>query len=112
MHDFSKSGRLQETVKPSYLRIGERYRIITVAVTIVFTFLYLLQVNDTATKGYVIRDLEQQVKGLEEQKSSLKIVAAKLQSISRIQKSIVGKNFQSQKNVQYLELRDTKFASK
>lgn len=51
---------------------------------IVMGFLYVLQMNITATKGYDIRELEQKVATLEKEAKDLQLQALELQSMDRM----------------------------
>ena len=82
--------------------VGLTFRASVIIFTFALGLLYLLQVNDTATKGYVIRDLESQVQALEERKASLEVYAARMQSLARIQKAIKGKDLVASKDIQYV----------
>jgi cell division protein FtsL len=54
------------------------------ALTVVMGFLYVLQMNITATKGYDIRELEQQIATLEKDARDLNLQALELQSMDRM----------------------------
>lgn len=64
---------------------------------------YMLQINDTATKGYVIRDLEGKKTDLEDEIASLQVYTAKLQSLSRVQKATKDKDMVRLSNVEYVD---------
>ena len=57
---------------------------ILLAVIFVFGFLYLIQTNITATKGYQIKDLESQLTLLQKENKQLKLDYIGMQSIANI----------------------------
>jgi hypothetical protein len=69
---------------------------------IVFGLLYVFVVNHTASQGYQMRDLEQQISTLERETKVLKLNVAELQSMESIGSRIVGMEFVPVAEVQYL----------
>ncbi len=57
--------------------------------------LYLTQVTKTNAYGYQINTLQQQQASLKTQHDDLEVASARLQSLSRVQKSAVAKNLVS-----------------
>ena len=53
-------------------------------VTLFIGLLFVIQINLTATKGYDIRDLEQQIVKLEKESKDLQLAAVELESMNRI----------------------------
>ena len=53
-------------------------------VTLFIGLLFVIQLNLTATKGYDIRDLEQQIVKLEKESKDLQLAAVELESMNRI----------------------------
>ncbi len=54
----------------------------------IFGLGYLVQTNDLATKGYEIRDLENKISKLQEEKSDLNLEALNLQSMGNINQKV------------------------
>jgi hypothetical protein len=65
---------------------------------------YLYQVNDLATKGYEIRDIENQIQTLEKDSKKMKIKEVELRSMYNIEKSTQELNLISPQNVTYVEM--------
>lgn len=78
--------RGQETLPllGSILVNSKRARAGYVAFTVLLGLLYVLQMNVTATKGYDIRELEQQKTALQKQTRQLELEAMELQSVDRL----------------------------
>jgi len=74
-----------------------------VIIVAMMSLLYLSQVVKTSSLSYQVSDLEGKKSVLVEENQSLKIEAARLQSIERIRKSEVVKNFEQGGEVSYLE---------
>lgn len=76
------------------------------AVIMIFAFgaFYLYQVNDLATKGYEIRDIENRIQVLEKESKKMKIKEVELRSMYNIEKSTQELNLVSPKNVTYVEM--------
>ena len=77
---------------------------------IFFGLLYMFEVNTLGTKAYEIRNLEQQVRQIEETQKNLQIQASDLQSINHIQTNAQQLNFVPATNITYL--KDSDFALK
>jgi hypothetical protein len=75
-------------------------------VTMIFTCgaVYLYQVNDLATKGYEIRDIENRIQVLEKESKKMKIKEVELRSMYNIEKSTQELNLISPKSVTYVEM--------
>lgn len=65
---------------------------------------YLYQVNDLATKGFDIRDLENRIQGLEKDGKQMQIREVELRSMYNIEKSTGELNLVNPFNVTYLEI--------
>jgi len=78
------------------------------AVLVVMIFIsgafYLYQVNDLATKGYEIRDIENQIQVLEKESKKMKIKEVELRSMYNIEKSTQELNLVSPQSVTYVEM--------
>jgi cell division protein FtsL len=73
-------------------------------------FLYIFQVNTLGTRGYEIRQLEQQVKALDASNKQLQIQSSSLSSITKIQKDAEAFRMVPATNVTYI--KDAGFALK
>jgi cell division protein FtsL len=71
---------------------------------------YLFVVTSLGTRGYEIRNLEQQVRTLQETQKHLQLQSSDLQSITRIQTDAAKFNFVPSTSVTYL--KDSDFALK
>lgn len=65
---------------------------------------YLYQVNDLATKGYEIRDIENEIKNLKADNEKNKIKEVELKSMHNIEKIAEDLNLVSSKNSTYVNL--------
>lgn len=77
---------------------------------IILAVIYLANLNILSTKGYKIRQLEQQIKKLELEQKHLEIESTSLQSINRIESEASKLNFVPSTNVTYI--KDSDFALK
>jgi cell division protein FtsL len=87
-----------------------RLNIMLLALTVVFGFAYLFQVNSLGTQGYEIRQKEQQVKNLQVENKSLQIQSSSLSSITRIQQVAESMNMVPANDAVYI--KDAGFALK
>lgn len=70
------------------VKVGSRsIGFITIVLFLVLSLFYLAQANQIATKGYKIRELEQQKTQAFEKQERLKVEAARLRSVKEIQNS-------------------------
>jgi cell division protein FtsB len=60
------------------------FRVFLLAVTLLLGALYIWQVNVSATRGYVVRDLQDEIEQLRRDDERLKIEVAKLQSVDSV----------------------------
>lgn len=67
-------------------------------------FFYLYQVNDLATKGYEIKEIENRIKDLEEEGKKLKIKETELRSMYTIEKDTENLNLVNSENISYIEV--------
>lgn len=56
-----------------------------IAAGVLLGFLYVVQINLTATKGYEIRELERTLSSLQQQSQVLRLQSLELQSMERLQ---------------------------
>lgn len=71
------------------------------------TAFYLFQVNDLATKGYEIRDLENRIQDLEKENKRLEIREVELTSMYSIEKSTESLGLVSSGEASYVEMGGT-----
>lgn len=60
----------------------------TLALLILCSFFYIIQVNGTASKGYAIRDLENSIRTLTLSNERMEVDAREAQSLANIQRSV------------------------
>lgn len=77
--------------------------LIIVCLIILSGTFYLIQVNKVATKGYQIRDFEQQIKELEENNKKLATEKIKLESNVEIEKRIANLGMVRVNSIDYVE---------
>ncbi|MDO8240920.1 MAG: hypothetical protein Q7T51_03010 [Candidatus Moranbacteria bacterium] len=65
---------------------------------------YLYQVNDIATKGYEIRDLENQIQDLSKESKKMEIREVELRSMYNIEKASQDLNLVNSNDVTYVEI--------
>jgi hypothetical protein len=78
----------------------------SVLVLMVFVFgaFYLYQVNDLATKGYEIRDIENRIQTLEKESKKMQIKEVELRSMYNIEKSTQDLNLVNPQSITYVEM--------
>jgi hypothetical protein len=77
---------------------------VLVSVVFVFGAFYLYQVNDLATKGYEIKDIENRIQSLEKESKKMQIREVELRSMYNIEKSTQDLNLVSPQSITYLEM--------
>jgi cell division protein FtsL len=65
---------------------------------------YIFEVNNLATKGYEIRELENQLKDVQKANETLRIQAAELKSMYKIEEKTKELNMVAPKDVSYLNI--------
>lgn len=68
---------------------------------------YLYQVNDLATKGYEIRDIENRIQNLDKENKKMQIKEVELRSMYNIEKSSQELNLVNPANITYLEMESS-----
>lgn len=75
-----------------------------VLVSTAFTgFFYLYQVNDLATKGFEIREIEKRIENLEEERKKLKIKETELKSMYNLEREVKEMNLTNCTSISYIE---------
>lgn len=80
-----------------------RVRILLIAAVIVFGVLYLWLVNSSASSGFYLTDLEDQVAQLETNYRKLEITRTELQSLEHIQEMSAELEFESTARAAYID---------
>ncbi len=98
-------GERKKTIKNRRIKIGN----VTISFLLVVLICslgvyYIFQVNNLATKGYEIRELEKQLQVLRNKNEELKIQSAELKSMYRIEEKTRELNMAAPKNVSYINL--------
>ncbi|HPN96570.1 MAG TPA: hypothetical protein PLK35_02275 [Candidatus Moranbacteria bacterium] len=65
---------------------------------------YLYQVNDLATQGYEMREIENQIQGLEKESKKMRIREVELRSMYNIEKATENLDLVNAVNVSYVEM--------
>jgi cell division protein FtsL len=73
---------------------------------------YLVQINTMATKGFEIRELEDQIAVLQDDNKRLELQVIELQSMSTLKEKMRGMNLVEADEVAYLNTMGTAFAQK
>ena len=77
--------------------------ILTIVVIILGAF-YLYQVNDLATKGYDIKEIENEIQGLKKTNEMNKIKEVELKSMYNLEKATENLDMVSARDITYLEI--------
>jgi hypothetical protein len=77
---------------------------VLVLMIFVFGAFYLYQVNDLATKGYEIRDIENRIQTLEKESKKMQIKEVELRSMYNIEKSTQDLNLVNPQSITYVEM--------
>lgn len=72
------------------------------ALILIFGVTYLTQINSLATKGYQIRELENQVADLQQENEDLELEALQLQSMGSVKDKVSGLNMVAVGNTDFL----------
>lgn len=84
-------------------RLGPIANVLVVALILTgMGLLYLIQITKTSVYGFEINELKASQSELHEQNETLKVQAARLQSLERINASEVAKDFESTDELSYL----------
>ena len=79
--------------------------VVLIFLAFIFGSFYLYQVNDLATKGYEIRDIENEIKKLKADNEKNKIQEVELKSMHNIEKVAQDLNLVSSKGSTYINLK-------
>ena len=102
---FKKLAKIKhELKKQSFWKKFQRFNfnIIILGLIILISFLYVVQVNSVAAKGFEIKDLEESIEALKDGNKDLELKVAKLQSRGYIKKEIQKLNMVAVSNVDYV----------
>jgi len=76
--------------------------IVVSGLIVVMTVGYLVQINSLATKGYQIKDLENKITSLKQEKADLELEALSLQSMGNVAEKVQGLGMVSAGEPEYL----------
>ncbi|MBU1126689.1 MAG: hypothetical protein ABH826_01425 [Patescibacteria group bacterium] len=76
--------RETEKTKTAVLKQTNWLRVLLFAATIIIGALYIWQVNISATRGFAMRDLDQEIESLETDNDRLQMEVTRLQSIDSV----------------------------
>jgi len=77
----------KQKVKTKKFSISQfNFRVFIVCSTVALTLIYLVSINNTATKGIEISQMERAINSLDEENRALEIQASQLRSLERIEK--------------------------
>lgn len=79
--------------------------VVLIFLAFIFGSFYLYQVNDLATKGYEIRDIENEIKKLKADNEKNKIQEVELKSMHNIEKAAEDLNLVSSKGSTFVSLK-------
>lgn len=101
----------KRSAEPTRAGIWPRFNIGTIVLTLVLALglVYLFLVNSTSTKGYEIKQLEQQLITLKESQKKLEIESATLKSIQNIEQTVKILNLVPSGDVRYVKKPDYAF---
>lgn len=76
---------------------------LVVALLLLIAGIYVYCINNSATKGYQIRQIESEISGLEKENEQLRIKEAELRSLYRIEQSSKNLNMAAPAEISYIE---------
>lgn len=82
--------------------VSATFRMGLMVFIVAFGFLYIWQTNSVSTKGYVISDLEAEVKKLEQETRRLEVHIAEHSSMQRLQERIAATDLVSAGTIDYI----------
>ena len=98
-------GERKKTIRSQPARVGRvTLNFILVVLICALGVLYIFEVNNVATKGFVIMDLEKKVQELKDSNENLKIREAELKSMYNIEERTKELNMTVPADVSYLTL--------
>lgn len=77
--------------------------VLIIALLFVSAGIYLYSINNSAVKGYQVRQVEKDIQELKKENEDLKIKEAQLKSLYHIEESSKNMNMGDLKNVSYIE---------
>lgn len=87
-----------------------RGRVLLLSIIIVLGIVYLILVNNSASSGFYLHDLETQVSQLEESHEKLLITKAELESPEYIEEMVEGDGFIATSTAEHVSSQDTAVA--
>ena len=100
----TKTKKFKNKKKKSFCNFKFDLKTLVIVVTLLIVttgFLYLIEVNSAATKGYEIKDLEKEMDQLKEKNEKLRLSVIELQSIQKVNERVADLSMVAIKNVEY-----------
>jgi len=102
---MAKSARKKQYQPKGSVRIGLSQSVFALfLVSAISGAFYLYQVNDLATKGYEIKEIENQISELQKENKRMEIREVELKSMYNVEKATENLDLVSATNVSYLEI--------
>lgn len=102
----------KRTISPRFMLGPVSLQFLTIALIALCSLFYLTQNSRVASKGYELQQLQDIKDELVEQSSSLRLEAARLQSIQSLKDSAATKDMVEANNISYLKSESANVASK
>lgn len=80
---------------------------ISIFVVAILGIIYLYQVNDLATKGYEVKEIEKEIMQLKKDNEENKIREVELRSMYNVEKATKDFNLVNSENISYLEIKSS-----
>ncbi len=105
-------GKCKRTIKNKVIIGKVTLGFVTVCLVCLMGLFYLARANQTAVKGYQIRDCEEKIVELRAMNQKLKVEAAELQSVYRLQEAKEKFNLVETSKVSYMSGGEKEFVKK
>ena len=105
-------GRCKKKIKNKIFISKVTLGFVTVCLVCLMGLFYLAQANQTAAKGYQIRNCEEKIEELRAMNQKLKVEAAELQSVNRLQEAKEKFNLVETSKVSYRRGGDREFVKR
>lgn len=98
-------GQRKKAIHSQPIKVGRvTLNFVLVVLICLFGFLYIFEVNNAATKGFDIRNMEKTIQELKDSNEKLRIREAELRSMYNIEGKTKDLNMTAPKDVSYLTL--------
>jgi cell division protein FtsL len=103
IYSWQQAAKRKTNTKEKNIKGFINSTVLIIALLFVCGAIYLYSINNSAVKGYQVKQVEKEIQDLKKQNDDLKIKEAELKSLYHVEESSKNMNMEDLKNISYIE---------